>query len=81
MNIGTGEDLTIRSLAEIVRDVVYPDAELQFDATKPDGAPRKLLDVSKIHALGWKHRIDLETGIRSTYEWFLNNSGCGADME
>ena len=73
VNIGTGVDLTIRSLAEIVRDLVHPDAELTFDTSKPDGVPRKLLDVSKLHALGWEHRINLETGIRATYEWFLDN--------
>jgi GDP-L-fucose synthase len=73
VNIGTGEDLTIRDLAEMVRDVVYPAAALTFDTTKPDGAPRKLLDVSKLHALGWHHQIQLAQGIRSTYEWFLEH--------
>ncbi len=70
INVGTGEDLTIRVLAEMVRDVVYPQAALEFDATKPDGSPRKLLDVSRLHALGWHHQIGLEEGIRTTYEWF-----------
>jgi GDP-L-fucose synthase len=75
INVGTGEDLTIRELAEMVREVVYPPARLVFDTTKPDGTPRKLLDVSRLHALGWRHRIGLREGIRSSYEWFLANRG------
>src|SRR5689334_5561320 len=71
INVGTGEDLSIRELAEIVRDIVYPDAKLVFDPTKPDGTPRKLLDLSRLHALGWRHRIRLSDGIASTYEWFV----------
>jgi GDP-L-fucose synthase len=73
LNVGTGQDLTIRELAEIVRDVVHPGARLAFDPSKPDGMPRKLLDVSRLHALGWRHRIDLHGGIASTYQWFLEN--------
>jgi len=73
VNVGTGEDLTIRELAETVRDHVHPRARLGFDTGKPDGAPRKLLDVSKLHALGWRHRIQLTHGIRSTYAWFLEH--------
>jgi GDP-L-fucose synthase len=73
INVGTGEDLTIRELAEMVRDIVHPDAELVFDATKPDGTPKKLLDVSRLHALGWRHRIGLREGIESSYRWFLAN--------
>jgi GDP-L-fucose synthase len=71
INVGTGEDLTIHELASMVRDVVYPEAALVFDASKPDGAPRKLLDVSRLHALGWRHQIALRTGIERTYRWFL----------
>ena len=74
VNVGTGEDLSIRELAETVRDIVHPEARLVFDASKPDGMPRKLLDVSRLHDLGWRHRIDLRAGIASTYEWFLNNT-------
>lgn len=74
INVGTGEDQSIRQLAEGIRDVVAPGARLVFDATKPDGTPRKLLDVSRLHALGWRHSIDLAAGIRSTYDWFLANS-------
>jgi GDP-L-fucose synthase len=73
INVGTGEDLTIRELAERVKDAVHPQAQLVFDATKPDGAPRKLLDVSRLHALGWRHQIGLEEGIASSYRWFLEN--------
>jgi len=66
INVGTGEDLSISDLAMMVREVVYPGAELVFDAGKPDGTPRKLLDVSRLHALGWTHTIALRDGIRST---------------
>ncbi len=75
INVGTGVDLSIRELAETVRDVVHPDGELVFDASKPDGSPRKLLDVSRINALGWKASIELREGIESTYAWFLENRG------
>jgi GDP-L-fucose synthase len=73
INVGTGADLSIRELAELVREIVYPQAKLTFDSSKPDGTPRKLLDVSRLHALGWRHRIELREGIASTYEWFLAN--------
>ena len=73
INVGTGQDLSIRELAGLVRSIVYPEAELRFDTSKPDGTPRKLLDVSRLHALGWKHNIDLRRGIASTYEWFLQH--------
>jgi len=68
INIGTGEDLTIRELAELVARVLDFDCELVFDATKQDGTPRKLLDVSRIHALGWKAKRSLAEGIRKTWE-------------
>ncbi len=70
INVGTGEDITIRELAEMVRDAVYPSARLVFDTTKPDGAPRKLLDVGRLHQLGWRHKIQLRDGLHSTYQWF-----------
>ena len=73
INVGTGEDLSIRELAELVGAVVHPAARLTFDTTKPDGMPRKLLDVSRLHGLGWRHRIGLREGIASTYAWFLDN--------
>ena len=75
INVGTGEDLSIRELAETIRDVVAPGVRLAFDPGKPDGSPRKLLDVSRLHALGWRHRIELGEGIRGTYRWFLENHG------
>ena len=81
INVGTGEDLTIRELAERVRDAVHPQAQLVFDATKPDGAPRKLLDVSRLHALGWRHKIGLEEGIASSYRWFLENHATARGAE
>jgi GDP-L-fucose synthase len=71
INVGTGEDLSIRELADMVRRIVYPSATLVFDASKPDGTPKKLLDVSRLHALGWRHRTSLGEGIESTYAWFL----------
>ena len=73
VNVGTGVDLSIRELAETLREIIYPEAVLTWDSSKPDGMPRKLLDVSKLHALGWRHRIGLREGIASTYEWFLEN--------
>ncbi len=73
INVGTGEDLTIRELAEMVRDVVAPGLALELDAGKPDGTPRKLLDVSRLRALGWRHRIALREGIAATYDWFRRN--------
>ena len=71
INVGTGVDLSIRDLAQKIRDVVYPEAELVFDTTKPDGTPRKVLDTTRLNALGWSPSISLDSGIRSTYEWFL----------
>lgn len=68
VNIGTGEDLTIRELAELVAQVLDFDCELVFDTSRQDGTPQKLLDVSRIHALGWRAKVSLEEGIRSTYE-------------
>ncbi len=70
LNVGTGVDVSIRELAEMLRDVVHPRAELVFDASKPDGMPRKVLDVSRLTNLGWRAGIPLEGGLRSTYEWF-----------
>jgi len=73
LNVGTGTDVTIRELAETIAAIVGYRGKLRYDAGKPDGAPRKLLDVSRIHALGWRARISLQDGLRSTYEWFLAN--------
>jgi GDP-L-fucose synthase len=73
INVGCGEDISIRELAELICEVVGFDGDLAWDATKPDGTPRKLLDVSKLRALGWKPSIPLRDGIARTYEWFLAN--------
>ena len=77
INVGTGEDVTIRELAEMVRDIVYPQAALIFDRSKPDGMPRKLLDVTRLHQLGWRHRIGLREGIAQTYAWFAAQKEAG----
>ena len=73
INIGVGEDITIGNLAETVGGVVGYDGAIKWDASKPDGTPRKLLDVSRIRSLGWKAAIPLKAGIKSTYAWFLDN--------
>lgn len=73
-NVGTGEDVTIKALALIIQKIVGHKGEILWDDTKPDGTPRKLMDVSKMHAIGWKHQVNLETGIQLTYDWFLEHS-------
>lgn len=73
VNIGTGEDIPIKELAEMIKEIVGFEGKIINDTTKPDGTPRKLLDVSKLHSLGWKHKIPLESGIKMTYDWFLKN--------
>lgn len=70
-NVGTGTDLTIKDLAKTIQTIVGHEGTIIWDTTKPDGTPRKLMDVSKMHALGWKHQVNLEAGIQMTYEWFL----------
>jgi GDP-L-fucose synthase len=77
INVGTGVDLSIKELAEKIRDVVHPAAQLTFDTSKPDGTPRKVLNVDKLTANGWKASIDLDSGIKSTYEWFLQQMSGG----
>ena len=72
-NVGTGEDLTIKELAETIQKVVGHTGEIVWDSTKPDGTPRKLMDISKMHNLGWKHQVALQEGIEKTYAWFLEN--------
>jgi GDP-L-fucose synthase len=74
INVGCGEDISIRELAELICDVVGFDGELTWDTTKPDGTPRKLLDVTRLCALGWRPVIPLRDGIARTYEWFRANS-------
>lgn len=73
VNIGTGEEVSIRELAETVKEVVGFDGELVFNTEMPDGTPRKLTTVDKLHGLGWKHKVSLDKGIRLAYSWFLEN--------
>ncbi|WP_343591002.1 GDP-L-fucose synthase [Flavobacterium sp.] len=72
-NVGTGEDLTIKMLASTIQKIVGHTGEIIWDDSKPDGTPRKLMDVSKMHNIGWKHQVNLEEGIQKTYNWFLEN--------
>lgn len=74
LNIGTGEDIEIIEVARLIKKIVGFEGEIENDTTKPDGTPRKLMDVSRINDLGWKHKINLEEGLRKTYDWFLENS-------
>lgn len=73
INIGTGEDLSIADLADLIKKVIGFDGYVKYNTSKPDGTPRKLMDVSKINKLGWKHKTSLEEGINKTYQWFLKN--------
>ena len=72
-NIGTGKEITIRGLAELIKEVVGYEGEIVWDTTKPDGTPRKLLDVSKLESQGWKYKMELREGINLSYKWFLEN--------
>ncbi len=74
INVGTGEDVAIRELASLIARLVEYRGAVEFDLSKPDGTPRKLLDVSRLHALGWRARIGLEEGIRSTYAWYVERA-------
>ncbi len=73
VNIGTGEDISIKDLALLIKRIIGFEGELEFDSSKPDGTPRKLMDVSKLHAAGWRHKVQLEEGIRLAYEDFLSH--------
>jgi GDP-L-fucose synthase len=73
LNVGAGDDLTIRELAALVAEVVGYGGEIRFDPSMPDGTPRKLLDVSRLTALGWRPRIGLREGIEQTYRWYLEH--------
>ncbi|MFM9005696.1 MAG: GDP-L-fucose synthase family protein [Flavobacteriales bacterium] len=75
VNVGTGVDLTIKDLALTIQEIVGFKGEISWDTSKPDGTPRKLLDVSRLHALGWKHRVELKDGIRAVYQEFLSLTG------
>jgi len=74
INVGVGSDLTIKELAETVKDTVFPEAKLVFDQTKPDGTPQKLLDLSRLTYLGWQPKITFSTGIKETYTWYLSQN-------
>lgn len=73
LNVGTGEDLSIAELAAAIRETVGYEGDIVYDPSKPDGTPRKLLDVHRVHALGWRHRISLAEGLKQTYAWYLEN--------
>jgi GDP-L-fucose synthase len=73
INVGTGRDISIRGLAELMAEIVHPGAVLRFDTSRPDGIPRKQLDVSRLHALGWHHRIGLREGLESSYRWLVEH--------
>lgn len=79
VNIGIGEDLSIKDLAELIKDVIGYKGTISFDSSKPDGTPRKLMDVSKLHALGWKHKVNLREGIQLAYEDFLKKEASAAE--
>ena len=70
INIGTGRDISIKELAETIKDIIGFDGKLVYNTEKPDGTLRKLTDVSKLNSLGWKHKMDLENGIKEMYEWY-----------
>lgn len=72
-NIGTGKEITIRGLSELIKEVVGYEGEIVWDTTKPDGTPRKLLDVSRLEKAGWKYKMELKNGIREVYKWFIEN--------
>jgi len=73
INVGTGVDCTIRELVETVAKVVGFEGEIKFDKTKPDGAPRKLMNVDRLKSLGWQYSVELEDGLRLAYQWFVDN--------
>lgn len=72
-NIGTGKEITIKGLAELIKEVVGYDGEIVWDSSKPDGTPRKLLDVSRLESQGWKYKMELKDGVKEAYEWYLEN--------
>ncbi|HEE9007191.1 TPA: GDP-L-fucose synthase, partial [Campylobacter jejuni] len=77
LNIGPHKNITIKELAELIKNIVGFKGNLVFNLNRPDGAIQKFTDCSKIHCLGWKHKIDLEKGIQMMYEWYKNNNGSG----
>ncbi|NBX93412.1 MAG: GDP-L-fucose synthase [Proteobacteria bacterium] len=79
INVGSGEEVSIKSLVHLLADVVGYSGKIEFDSSKPDGTPRKLMDSTKIHSLGWKHKTSLKEGLRSTYQWYLKTQSLGSD--
>ena len=73
INVGTGKELTIKALAQLVVEAVGFEGEVVWDATKPDGTPRKLIDVSKLHSLGWTHKVEIEDGVKKLFEWYQDS--------
>ena len=73
INVGTGKELTIKALAELVKKTVGFEGEIVWDKTKPNGTPRKLIDVSKLHSLGWTHKVEIEQGVEMLYKWYREN--------
>ena len=71
--MGTGKELTIRELSDLIVKTVGFEGTVEFDASKPDGTPRKLIDVSKLHSLGWTHQVEIEDGVKKLYEWYQNS--------
>ena len=80
INVGTGVDLSIKELAETIQSIVNPKAVINWDTSKPDGTPRKLLDISRLRALGWEPSVTLSDGLESTYEWFLSTESAGEEL-
>ena len=80
INVGTGVDLSIKELAETIQSIVNPSAVINWDTSKPDGTPRKLLDISRLRALGWEPSVDLSDGLAITYEWFLSTESAGEQL-
>lgn len=80
LNVGTGEDISIKELAYLIKDLVGYEGNLVFDANKPDGMPKKLLDVSRIHKAGWHHTIGFDEGLKRTYDWYLANIAASSDI-
>jgi GDP-L-fucose synthase len=80
INVGTGVDLSIKELAETIQSIVHPEAVINWDTSKPDGTPRKLLDISRLRALGWEPSVTLSDGLESTYQWFLSTESAGEEL-
>ncbi len=80
INVGTGVDLSIKELAETIQAIVHPEAVINWDTSKPDGTPRKLLDISRLRTLGWEPSVALREGLQSTYEWFLSTESAGEHL-